>query len=236
MATYNGEKHIKEQLSSILMQIGVNDELIISDDHSTDGTIDVINEIDDKRIIIFNNKGKGLIKNFENAITKASGDYIFLCDQDDIWDKEKVKFCIEDFKNGYDLVVTDCTLFNSDTSEIMMSSYFEFIDARKGIIHNIVKNGYMGCCMAFNQKVKDKVIPFPTNIPMHDSWIGIISELYFKVKFNNKKLVNYRRHTANASETGAIKGSAPFMKKIYGRFFLCYNLISHLLKNNIFRQ
>ncbi len=231
IATYNGEKYIVEQLNSILPQLKVNDEVIVSDDHSTDQTIDFIRSINDKRIKIVLNKGKGLIRNFENALTNASGDYIFLSDQDDIWKEDKVKICLNDFEKGYDLVVSDCVLFDSDSLEIKMDSYFKFIGARKGIIHNILKNGYMGCCMAFRKEVKNKVIPFPKGIPMHDSWIGIIGEMYFKVNFNKEKLVNYRRHLKNASDTGAKGGSAPFWTKIKGRMFLSYNLIIHFLNN-----
>ena len=92
IATYNGEKYIKQQLLSILKQIKVNDEIIISDDHSTDKTFNIIKSFNDTRIKFFlNNKGKGYTRNFENALEKAHGDIIFLSDQDDIWIDNKVE-------------------------------------------------------------------------------------------------------------------------------------------------
>ena len=86
IATYNGEKYIEEQIASILPQLKENDEIIISDDYSTDNTIQVLTKINSKKIKIFKNQGeKGYTSNFENAIKQAKGNYIFLCDQDDVW-------------------------------------------------------------------------------------------------------------------------------------------------------
>ena len=91
IASYNGEKYIKEQLNSILCQLEERDEVIISDDSSTDNTVQIIESFKDKRIKIFREqKFKSPIYNFENAISKATGDIIFLSDQDDIWHKAKV--------------------------------------------------------------------------------------------------------------------------------------------------
>ena len=92
IATYNGEKFIEEQIRSILLQLDSHDEIVISDDHSTDKTIQIIKSINDDRIkIIYNKNNKGYTNNFENAISKASGDFIYLSDQDDVWKPTKVK-------------------------------------------------------------------------------------------------------------------------------------------------
>ena len=86
IATYNGEKYLREQLDSILPQLAESDEVIVSDDGSTDGTIDLITSLNDPRIKIVSNSGrKGYVGNFENALKHTTGDYIFLSDQDDIW-------------------------------------------------------------------------------------------------------------------------------------------------------
>ena len=90
MASFNGERYIKEQIDSILLQIGEDDELIISDDGSTDQTVDVICSYRDDRIKFVRNVNRhGCIGNFENALRVASGDFIFLADQDDIWLSDK---------------------------------------------------------------------------------------------------------------------------------------------------
>lgn len=230
IATYNGEKYIKEQLDSILLQLKSGDEVVISDDNSSDSTLDILQDFNDNRIKIFKNKGKGLIQNFENAIMNSSGDYIFLSDQDDIWERNKIEVCMEDFENGYDLILSDCSIFDSESKVIIYDSFFEFNNSKMGVVNNIVRNSYIGCCMAFNSKVKSKVLPFAKNIPMHDSWIGIISELYFKVNFNKSKLIRYRKHSNNASHTGTGVSEYSLMKKTSFRFFLIYSLIIRFLK------
>ena len=81
VATYNGEKYIKEQLLSILSQIGLNDEVVVSDDHSNDSTIDIVKSLNDKRVkIIYNEGNRGYTSNFENALKHAKGDYVFISD------------------------------------------------------------------------------------------------------------------------------------------------------------
>ena len=91
MAIYNGEKYIKEQIDSILMQLSNEDELVISDDSSNDRTLDIIAEYNDRRIKVLHHIpaiGNSFVKakaNFENALSVAKGDYIFLSDQDDVW-------------------------------------------------------------------------------------------------------------------------------------------------------
>ena len=107
MATFNGEKYIKEQIQSILNQLSLDDEVIISDDGSSDKTLEVINHINDKRIKVFTNTHKhGFTHNFENALNHANGEYIFLSDQDDIWAEEKVNKVMESLIYN-DLVIHD---------------------------------------------------------------------------------------------------------------------------------
>ena len=92
IATFNGEKYISSQLDSILNQVVPVHEIIISDDMSTDNTIEIIKNCNNPIIKIFINKERlGVAKNFENAIKHANGDFIFLCDQDDIWLKNKTQ-------------------------------------------------------------------------------------------------------------------------------------------------
>ncbi|MEN2400327.1 glycosyltransferase family 2 protein [Flavobacterium sp. MC2016-06] len=224
IATYNGEKYIKEQLDSILCQLSMVDEVVLSDDNSSDSTLDIIQNYNDNRIKIFKNKGKGLIENFENALLNSSGDYIFLSDQDDIWEENKIKECLNDFEKGYQLILSDCSVFDSESKAVIHNSFFEFNKSKKGIMNNIINNSYIGCCMAFKKDLKDKILPFPKNIPMHDSWIGIIGELFFKVSFNKNKLIKYRLHSKNASYTGVGKSKYSFFEKISFRIFLSFVL------------
>lgn len=93
IATYNGEKYLKEQLDSIIPQLTAQDELIISDDGSKDTTMEIIKRYaaNDSRIKVYKGPGKGVIANFEFAINQTQGEFIFLADQDDVWLPEKVQ-------------------------------------------------------------------------------------------------------------------------------------------------
>src|SRR5687768_8023645 len=86
MATFNGSRYINEQLNSIITQLDESSEIVISDDSSTDNTVQIIKSFNDKRIhVLPNQKFRNPIFNFENALKHVQGDYIFLADQDDIW-------------------------------------------------------------------------------------------------------------------------------------------------------
>ena len=225
IATYNGEKYIQEQLFSILKQLNNSDEVIISDDNSTDNTLEVIQSFNDSRIKIFiNDKEKGYTRNFENALEKASGDIIFLSDQDDVWMDDKVTYCIEALKDS-DFVVHDGKIVDGSLEE-KHSSILEFRNARNGFLVNFINIKYLGCCMVFKRKVLDKALPFPKKqyLTTHDSWLTLVAEMYFKVSLIKKPLILYRRHGANTSLGGA-SGTNSLLKKIEIRLYSLYQLI-----------
>lgn len=200
IASYNGEKYIYDELISILNQLDTQDEIIISDDGSVDDTLKIIKEIDDKRIKVFKGPKKGVIKNFENAIKNSNGKYIFLSDQDDVWEENKVKRVLEIFeKENPTLILHDARVFDSDLENEIISSFYDFRKSKKGYYKNIIKNSYIGCCMAFKSDFKSIILPFLDNIPMHDQFIGLLAEKYGKVIFLKDKLIKYRRHENNVS-------------------------------------
>lgn len=201
MAVYNGEKYLKNQLNSILLQLSKEDEIVISYDESDDHTLDMIKEFfnTDSRIKLFKGPNKGVVKNFENAIKNCKNEYIFLSDQDDIWLSSKVSCILNEFDStDADLILHDAEIVNEDMQK-KEDSFFKIRNCGKGIFKNIIKNSYIGCCMAFKSKLKEKILPFPDKLPMHDQWIGLIAEKYGKVVFLNKPLIKYRRHHNNAS-------------------------------------
>ena len=229
MATYNGEKYIKDQLHSILTQLSENDEIIISDDSSTDQTINIIRKFEDDRIILLENqKFSSPIYNFENALKFASGDIIFLSDQDDIWKTAKVKK-IKKFIKNYDLILSDAEIIDSK-GEILHESFYKINKSKSGLVRNFIKNNYLGCTMAFNRKILNRILPFPKNLPMHDWWIGLISEICGKVYFLEDKLISYRRHEHNATKTVG-KSNYNLFQKIKFRYILLKNLLFRKLTN-----
>ena len=199
LAVFEGERFIKQQVDSIVSQLGPTDELIISDDNSTDATIEVLDRYRrDIRVKLLKNEGpSGVVRNFENALQRSQGEYIFLADQDDVWHPEKINKMLEALQEC-DLAVSDCVVVDEELATIS-DSFFQLNHSGKGLMRNLFKNSYIGCCMALKRKVLEKSIPFPANIPMHDMWFGLVAERLFKVYFMPDKLVYYRRHDSNAS-------------------------------------
>jgi glycosyltransferase involved in cell wall biosynthesis len=222
MATYNGERFLDEQINSILNQLSKGDELIISDDGSTDKTIEIIENFSDPRIKLLKADFHSPILNFQNALQHAENDLIFLSDQDDVWLDDKVEKMVQSLEE-HDLVVSDCFLVDEE-GKIIADSFFDRNHSGPGLIKNIYKNGYLGCCMAFNRKILDHALPFPGDIAMHDIWIGLIGETFGKTLFLPDKLIRYRRHGSNASQAGE-QSMFSLSKKILIRLRFIKNLL-----------
>jgi len=228
MATYNGEAYVAEQLDSILAQLKPEDEVIISDDHSSDRTKEVIESIGDGRIQFYmNTLEKGYAKNFENAISKATGDIIFLSDQDDVWVDRKVELMQEALKK-YDLVISDAEIVDGDLNRLK-PSHFELYHVKQGFLYNLAKTRYVGACMAFRKSMLDKLLPFPQNqrLCAHDYWITVIGEAYYKVGLVHVPLLKYRRHGMNASSGGEKSGNS-LTHKISVRAYTLYKLLGRI--------
>lgn len=225
IATYNGEKYIGEQLASILSQLSCDDEVIVSDDGSTDNTLRVVRGFADNRIRIVDGPHRNSpTLNFENALRHAKGDFIFLADQDDVWMKEKVKVCMKALEKS-DCVVSDAVV-TDDKLNVINTSMYNMLDVRQGRLYNLLcHNGYSGCCMAFKRKVLEKAIPFPKNAPMHDIWIGNVAAFFLNITFVRPHLVKFRRHDNVVSYNG--KGSR---YSIVRRFLIRFNTIKSLLR------
>lgn len=221
--TFNGSLYISEQLQSILSQLSVDDEVIVSDDSSTDDTILKIEQITDPRVTVLkNNKYKSPIYNLENAINHSNGNVIILADQDDVWLPGRVNEIITVLESA-DLVLTNAYIVN-DSLTNREKTLFETLGTQKGIFKNLMKNSYVGCCMAFNKVLKAKILPFPPNLPMHDQWIGLVAEIFYSVKLIENPSILYRRHDSNSSNTGMVSKNG-ILKKLQYRFNMIMALI-----------
>jgi glycosyltransferase involved in cell wall biosynthesis len=227
MATYNGESFIKEQLTSILCQLGDNDEIVITDDASTDKTVDIITNIKDKRIkLSINPKNFGVIYSFNLSLENSKGDIIFLSDQDDIWLESKVDLCVTRLRT-YDLIVTNCYVTDENLN-VIQNSFFSCLDSGAGIIKNFYKNTYVGCCMAFNRKILKEVLPIPRGLMMyHDAWIGMISNIKYSVFFEKRPLLLFRRYPGNSSSSTE-KSSNGLVFKVFSRVQLFFLILRRM--------
>lgn len=223
IATHNGGKYIKEQLESVLPQLDASDEVIVSDDGSNDNTVDLVRALNDSRIqLLVDNKYSSPVQNFENALKHAKGDHIFLCDQDDVWLPDKVEIMLKHLMH-HDLVVSDCKVVDANLN-VIFESFFMQRSSGKRFWKNLIKNTYLGCCMAFRKEVLCYVLPFPRKIAMHDIWIGLSVEMYGNTFFLPCQLMLYRRHGSNAS-FGGDKSKYSLVYKMKYRLYMLFYLL-----------
>lgn len=198
MAAYNGEAYIQEQITSILKQLSASDELVISLDPSTDQTHQIIASFHDSRIKVFCGPGQGVVKNVENAIIRCRNEVIFLSDQDDIWLPNKKEAVLQSFTSDVCVVLHDAQVVDSNLNEVY-PSFFEHRRCKLGMVRNLIKNSYIGCCIAFRKELRPYILPFPDRLPMHDQWIGLVGEKIGRNRLLKEPLILYRRHEDNAS-------------------------------------
>lgn len=232
MAYYNGGKYINEQLSSILIQLGDEDEVVVSVDAASDGSGELLDTWaqKDSRIHLLKGPGQGVVKNFAYAISKCTGDIIFLSDQDDIWKKDKVEQVLRAFdKPGVFAVLHNGILVDEKGKEIDGSTLFALRNSRTGLIKNFLKNSYVGCCMALRKELLDVILPIPQTMYMHDYWIGMAAEFCGSVAIIKKPLIGYRRHSTNVTEL--THGSVMYMLKKRINILRCLCILKKRIKN-----
>lgn len=225
MATYNGSLYLKQQVESILCQLTADDEIIISDDGSTDDTLSVLAAFNDRRIKIYTHyKGNRVFPNstaivtanFENAINQAKGDILFLSDQDDVWLPNKVEV-MRKYLTDYDLVISDAYVTDADLNIIHDTRFHDDCGQTKNIWKAFIStHPYQGSCMAFRRNVLSKALPFPREVRSHDTWLGFVGAFYFKTRVIPEKLIYYRRHENVVSTTGE-KSPYPLFTRIQSR-------------------
>jgi glycosyltransferase involved in cell wall biosynthesis len=216
LASYNGAQFIRAQLESVLAQLLDHDEVIVSDDGSHDSTVAQVQALQDPRIRLLQHpQARGVIRNFETALAQARHAFVFLCDQDDLWLPGKVDRCVQTLQlHPAVLVVTDCQVVDANLVPIH-ASFFAHHGSRPGVLANLWRNHYLGCCMAFRQTVLRKALPMPTNLPMHDMWIGLVAQLSGPVVFLPEVLSHYRRHAQAASDAAGISRASRWQQLGY---------------------
>lgn len=201
MAVYNGEAYLPEQLDSILSQLEPQDEIVISYDKSKDGTWQLIQSYKEKypQVRVLENAHPGINGNFNNAIAGCTGDYIFICDQDDRWAENKRSAVLETFeKTGADMVIHNGVHINTQ-GEIISDPFFTLYRIGDGKLKNILKPRYSGCCTAFTRAMADKIMPMPMNLDAYDHWIGTVGEFMGKIAYEDRILLYHRLHDNNVT-------------------------------------
>ena len=232
IATYNGERYIEAQLRSILAQIEEDDEVVVSDDGSTDSTLEIIGSIGDKRIRVCHCEAHYFRDNFANALRHAKGELIFLSDQDDVWLPGKYERCVTELETA-DLVCTNAKETDEDL-HVYNDDFFSVYHSGKGILKNSLNNTYYGACMAFRRRLLDDALPFPpTHEIGHDVWLGLVAEMTGKVRFIDTPYLLYRRHAGTVTQTNSLltRSKRPLWRKIWSRVVVLYNVCIFKIKH-----
>ena len=204
LPTFNGHKYLPQLLESLISQTHKNLEIIVLDDCSQDNTVKIVEQytlIDNRIKVIVNEKNIGINKNFEKGVKLARGEYIFLCDQDDIWDKNKVKKMTDMLKKGYHLVYCDLRVIDSE-GNIISTSFHKTIGTNNLYSKSLAKyllfrNVTNGCSLCFRRKIINEICPFPDFI-IYDWWIMIKATINYKIGYIQAPLMSYRIHDKNA--------------------------------------
>lgn len=232
MATYNGERYIREQLDSILAQTIPFDELIICDDASTDTTWDILSEYaaNDTRIKIYRNEQNlGFLRNFEKALTLCMGDYIALSDQDDIWLPEHLELLFNSIGNKM-LAAGDAEIINADgkkTSQLLSyATNLDFVpddDLEKAYFIFFYMSQYHGMTMLMKKSFLSIALPIPDKIQYHDVWFGSMSCFYGGMAYIQEPVTLYRRLGSSIS--------GPKIRRTRFRTIIGHLLFSRALTN-----
>ena len=208
LAAYNGELYIEEQIRSILDSISADDELVVSLNESSDNTEEIVRSLaaEDNRINLVKCKKMGIIPNFNYAVRHTKNEIIILSDQDDIWLSDKAEVTRKHFEETDDiLLLHNCDFVDKDL-KLTGRDLYSYRNVKKGFSHNLIKNGYQGCCMAFRRELIRYICPIPPHVAMHDQWIGLIAEKVGGIGIIDDKLILYRDYTeSNSSENVGVK-------------------------------
>ncbi len=209
LSTYNGEKYLKEQLNSLFSQTYKDFEIIVRDDISSDKTLEILKSYDVK--IIESKQNLGAKKSFstllEYALQNSDSEYFMFCDQDDVWNHDKIEKTLAKMK--------ELEAFYGNEKPLLIHTDLEVVDENLGTISNsmweyeyilpkcnsfnrlLIQNTVTGCTMMINRKLALKSLDIPKEAIMHDWWIGLVASYFGKIGYINASTIKYRQHGNN---------------------------------------
>jgi glycosyltransferase involved in cell wall biosynthesis len=208
LCTYNGARYLQEQLQSLRQQTRLPDELVVCDDGSTDATLSILQQFVDTAPfparLIRNERNLRSTKNFEKAIGLCTGDWIALCDQDDVWSPEKLSRQARflDERSNVGGVFSDAELIGANSEGLGTRLWYGIhftaheraqMNAGHAVPVLLRKNVVTGATLMFRAALRPKLLPIPS-IWVHDGWIAWMLALHSQLAFIDQPLVRYRVH------------------------------------------
>jgi glycosyltransferase involved in cell wall biosynthesis len=196
LTTFNGEKYLVKLLESFLSQTQSIDEVIICDDGSSDKTIEILNNFKaNHREINFeifeNHSNLGVVKNFSKAIRLCKGDLIFLADQDDVWEVNKVKVMVGEYIKGTSsYIISDMKVMDAE-GNLESFTFSEFCENEYFISRSYFMNG---CAVLAAKHFLLACLPVPPG-KAHDSWFAYCARRLKTRLYLSEPLMRYRIHS-----------------------------------------
>ena len=217
VCTYNGEKFLREQLESLVLQTYAQKEIIVIDDCSTDSTLSVLQEYKAKYPFfnyIQNEYNLGYVKNFEKAVSLCKGQYIALSDQDDIWDLDKIRLQVEHI-GTHALIYHDsaCVDENGHSLQKKLSDICLLYQGKLPYPFMFF-NSVSGHSILFHRKLIPDILPFDPKY-FHDRWIAFIASERGGIKLLPQTLVKYRQHSTSTTDLLEIRASKEHVRHIF---------------------
>ncbi len=212
VATYNGSKYIVELLQSLSCQTYQNISILVSDDGSSDNTLDLIRKhsLEDPRVVICDEVKKGgVVNNFNAALKHSKSNFIMFCDQDDFWHDNKVEIMLRNIiENERDIngVKLPCLGFSdlklvNENRNIIYPSFYQFNNLNplnnKEIPYLLWKSSVYGCTIIMNRQLYLLSPMIPLQASMHDHWYAFLACIFGKIFYVDTALIEYRQHALN---------------------------------------
>ena len=208
LCTYNGERFVGQQIESILVQTIQDFEIIVSDDNSKDNTIEILKSysVKDKRIkIITNEQNVGFKKNFERAISKCKGEYIALCDQDDIWLPNHLEVLLHII--GDKPMACGDALFIDEKDQslnikLSQREHLEYLPAPgidQAYTIAFYRSAFQGASMLLKREFCSQCMPIPEKVEFHDLWFCLLSCFHGGFSYTYELVNHYRMHSKNVT-------------------------------------
>lgn len=232
MAVYNGQRFLREQVDSVLDELLPGDELIVVDDASTDGSLAFLKGIASPALRVYANPSNlGVIGSFERGLLLAAHEFIFLCDQDDLWLPGKRAAFVAAFEQDptVSVVISDAQVIDAQGRVITPS----FMATRRGfegsVFATVWRNRYLGCAMALRRSLLAAALPVPRQVPMHDMWFGAMGRMTGKVVYLPTPFLQYRRHTGNVTPSRRQSPPRMFRRRMALLTALCTRSLLRML-------
>jgi glycosyltransferase involved in cell wall biosynthesis len=209
LATYNGAEWIQDFLDSLDAQTYTGWRLVVSDDASNDGTLEIIrshfiNKHEKLSIVQRRCTGVGVVQNFQDSIEATDSEYILLADQDDVWQPEKLATLLvlmrqtEQDSKAPTLIFSDLEVVDEQLVSLN-KSWWGYTSRKPSWARSfkamLSQNIVPGCAMMLNRSLLRIAMPLPKGIIMHDWWFLLAALVFGKVGYTPERLVRYRRHT-----------------------------------------